>query len=316
MLKRKTKVEIIPKPKTHRVCLVLAYFGKWPPWISYFVESCRSNPRFTWLILTDIGDLPEKADNVLVRPMTLAIMKERTALTTGLDVCLEHTYKCCDLKPLYGKIFANELAEFDFWGYTDLDVVYGDLDKFVTDKILQECDVYTAAPRVLVGHFTLFRNTSTLAELFKKVPDCEKILGEYECQAFDEKAFAQEVERQAKQGQLRLHRADVQLDDLHFGWQKRKHYVVLRSQKKLWDIVQVRELAYFHFMQSKYLQGFCQTSIINTSIFAITEKGIQPIQGPASICRLAFSLVLSWISAIPWNCRRAAKKLLRKSQAD
>ncbi len=40
---------------------VIPYFGNWPFWFPFFLESCRANPSINWIFHTDCGipaDLP------------------------------------------------------------------------------------------------------------------------------------------------------------------------------------------------------------------------------------------------------------------
>lgn len=69
------------------------------------------------------------------------------------EICLESPYKLCDYKPTYGLAFKNWLKDYDFWGYCDLDVVFGNLRNYFTDEILKDSD------RCLEnGHISLWKN--------------------------------------------------------------------------------------------------------------------------------------------------------------
>lgn len=57
----------------------------------------------------------------------------------------------------------EELKAFDFWGYCDLDQIFGDLNRFITDEILEKYDKLFC-----LGHMTLFRNTQSINQLFTK----------------------------------------------------------------------------------------------------------------------------------------------------
>ena len=48
-----------------------------------------------------------------------------------LNINLRSPYKLCDLKPAYGYIFNNLLKDFDYWGYSDLDLLFGNLDELL-----------------------------------------------------------------------------------------------------------------------------------------------------------------------------------------
>jgi hypothetical protein len=50
--------------------------------------------------------------------------------------------KLCDYRPALGELYQAEVAAYDFWGHTDLDCVYGPLWEYVTDDLLDGCDVF------------------------------------------------------------------------------------------------------------------------------------------------------------------------------
>ncbi len=157
------------------VCLVITYFGKWPPWIDFFVRSCQFNPSVTWFIFTDCG-VPEcTSDNVKLINMTLKDFNARASEKLGFSISLTHPYKLCDLKPAYYAIFEEFLEQYDFWGHGDLDVIYGNLRAFLTEDFLRQYDVITIRKEAMAGHFSLFRNSQSTTRLFESSPVYRKI---------------------------------------------------------------------------------------------------------------------------------------------
>ena len=61
-------------------------------------------------------------------------------------ITLHTPYKLCDYKPAYGEIFAPELSGYDFWGYGDMDLVFGDLRAYFTEDKLRKYDKFYACP--------------------------------------------------------------------------------------------------------------------------------------------------------------------------
>jgi hypothetical protein len=108
-----------------RCALVVVWLGRWPAWIPQFLESCEANQRFHWHIFTNIGPLPTPCTNVYVHNITLEDLRERASTLLQFPVNLQHSYKVCELKPLFGDLFADVLSPYEFWGYTDLDIIYG-----------------------------------------------------------------------------------------------------------------------------------------------------------------------------------------------
>ena len=56
----------------------------------------------------------------------------------ALDINIQKPYKLCDFKPAYGKIFEDYLEAYDFWVHCDLDIRWGDIRKFIPEKVLEE----------------------------------------------------------------------------------------------------------------------------------------------------------------------------------
>ena len=54
---------------------------------------------------------------------------------------------------------------YDFWGFGDMDVVLGDIRKFITDDVLSKNDVIGHA-----GHMQIFKNCKEINELVLKTP--------------------------------------------------------------------------------------------------------------------------------------------------
>lgn len=172
-----------------RICLVLPYFGRWPFWMSFFLLSCRHNATIDWLLISDAecpSDLPK---NVKFKSISYQGYLEFVQQRLGVSFAPERPYKLCDLKPMYGFLHAEELMSYQFWGFCDLDVIFGDLRSFLTPSVLQHDIVATHSTR-LSGHFSLLRNTPDLCEAFRRVPRWQELICDQKNHRFDESAFS------------------------------------------------------------------------------------------------------------------------------
>ncbi len=52
-----------------------------------------------------------------------------------------------------------------------MDIVWGDIRKFITPQILDEYDIISSRNQNISGHFTLFRNNININSLYKRLPD-------------------------------------------------------------------------------------------------------------------------------------------------
>jgi hypothetical protein len=140
--------------------LVVPHFGDRPSYFPLVVRSMAHNPDVHWLLLTErpVADAPP---NVTVQLCEFADLAKRIERHFDFEIALERPYKLCDFRPAFGEIFADELAGYDFWGHTDLDVIFGRIrehlpaEAFEADKIL------------IQGNFALYRNTAAAAGWFR-----------------------------------------------------------------------------------------------------------------------------------------------------
>ena len=137
-----------------KIAYVLPYFGKFPKGFELFLLSCRNNPTIDWLIFTDDRTEYKYPPNVKIKYYTFDEIKNKVQKNFDFKIVLDKPYKFCDYKPAYGEIFSEELRDYDFWGMCDLDMVWGDIRKFITEDILNQYE------RIgFQGHSTLFKNT-------------------------------------------------------------------------------------------------------------------------------------------------------------
>lgn len=144
------------------IAFVVPYFGKFNAYFQLWLNSCAANPTIDWLLFTDDRRSYNYPPNVHVAYTDLSEIKRRAESTLGCQVCLESPYKLCDFKPFYGVIFARELKEYDFWGYCDVDLIWGDIRRFLPESLLAANDKIFS-----YGHCTILRNTNVINLFFE-----------------------------------------------------------------------------------------------------------------------------------------------------
>mgnify|MGYP003370114631 CR=1 FL=1 len=135
---------------------IVPYFGSLPHQMPLFLKSCAYNSDFTWMIFTDDKsyeqfDVPK---NVMFIDFSFNQFNDLLKSKFGNDVTIQSPYKLCDLKPMYGYIFEDYISKYDYWGHTDLDIVFGRIADFISDDILEKYDKLFC-----LGHFIIYRNT-------------------------------------------------------------------------------------------------------------------------------------------------------------
>ena len=81
----------------------------------------------------------------------------------NIQVSLETPDKLCAFRPLYGMMFAEELAGYDYWGHCDTDVILGDIRK-ILDKPISEGYLKIQ----LHGHLSLYHNDAYTNNVFRE----------------------------------------------------------------------------------------------------------------------------------------------------
>ena len=119
-----------------RVAVILPYFGKFPNYFTLYLYSCSFNPKIDFLIFTDILYEDQYPDNVKFITLSFKELQETAQYKLGFRIELSNPYKLCDLRPAYGVVFADYIKGYDYWGYGDIDVIYGDLQMNLFAKIV------------------------------------------------------------------------------------------------------------------------------------------------------------------------------------
>lgn len=154
------------------------------------MESCRYNSTINWLIYTDCGDVEYCPANVEIKHISFSEYCRLVSEILAIDFKPLNPYKLCDIKPALGLIHANELLDYDFWGYGDIDIVYGNIRQFLTSDRLASKDIFSMHKTRTSGHFCLIRNSRDLVLAFKKIPDWTNKFSIQRHLAIDEKDFS------------------------------------------------------------------------------------------------------------------------------
>jgi hypothetical protein len=169
----------------HRIALVVCYFGKLPNYSRLVMRSAGANPSIDWFIYGDNAPDYELPGNVRFLPLSMPELQGIMEEACGTPVRIDRPIDLTRLKPTYGLCFRERLAGYDFWGHVDLDMIYGDLRKFLPEELLDEY------PRVHVrGHLSLYRNTAEVNRYFMLqapgAPDYREVLANRDRTQFDE----------------------------------------------------------------------------------------------------------------------------------
>lgn len=178
------------KKKTS-IAMIICYIGKLPWYFDYFAHSCRYNLDIHFFIITDDQSYSKEVpENIRFIYKTLVEINEIAASKLGFKTNINSGYKLCDFKPAYGLLFSELIEEYDFWGHGDLDIIFGDIRKFMTEDILASHDLIAVRDDYLTGYFLLFRNNNQMRLLFTNSKDYKKVFSDQKHYCFDETNFS------------------------------------------------------------------------------------------------------------------------------
>ncbi|MGE6473405.1 DUF6625 family protein [Serratia proteamaculans] len=173
-----------------RILFVIPYFGRWPFWMPFFLESCRRNPDIDWLLFSDCGTPKNLPTNVTIERISFADYCALVSKRLNIQFSPTAAYKLCDIKPALGYIHADRLEGYDFWAFGDIDLVYGDLRHYFTADRLARYDLFSTHERRVAGHLCLMRNIPHTRELFMLIKNWQTRFTDHEHHALDEGAFS------------------------------------------------------------------------------------------------------------------------------
>ena len=133
------------------ILIIHMYFGKLPDFFRIWLKSCEDNPSIDFLICTDQPVSSDKP-NIRIYNTTLDEIRIRAASVLDFETVLSSPRKLCDYKGLFGLIMHEYTCNYDFWGYCDSDLVFGDIRAFLTEERLNDFQFF-----LVMGHFHLQR---------------------------------------------------------------------------------------------------------------------------------------------------------------
>lgn len=174
----------------YSIAYVIPYFGKLPKGFEMWLLTCKANPTIDWILFTDDKTKYDYPENVKVKYILYEDFKKRIKEHFDFPVVIDRPWKLCEFRPTYGEIFKEELQKYDFWGYCDSDLIWGNIRKFITDDILEKYEKIG-----FQGHSTLYKNTPEVNGRYKTVipqkVDYKKIFNSKEGHCFDENGMCE-----------------------------------------------------------------------------------------------------------------------------
>ncbi|KKK53002.1 hypothetical protein LCGC14_3099160, partial [marine sediment metagenome] len=93
---------------------LLPFFGQYPPWLDQWVANME-HLDYDYKIFSNLKKFKERVREIL---------RIEPNIEGG-------TGKIWDYRPALGLLYADIIKDYDVWGHTDFDCVYGDVDKYM-----------------------------------------------------------------------------------------------------------------------------------------------------------------------------------------
>lgn len=260
------------------IVLIVPYIGKWPLWFDAHLVSIAKNPSVNWLFITDCAIPDEFPENVRFVPTTLESLNSKINNVLGMDVPLSPR-KLCDIRPAYGKIFQEYISDYDFWGFCDVDIIWGNIRRYVPEAILSEYDIISSRKDAVAGHFTILRNTAAINSLYLSIPAYKEMLSMDKLMRIDEEAFSVYLKNPEIQSKYKIWWRDYLMNNTN-GKAHQEYYLDkwLWQDGKMLELKNgepVNEFMYLHFINWKRYMKRCEVHYSdNPKEFYISFNGI------------------------------------------
>ncbi|MDD3875734.1 MAG: hypothetical protein PHT69_03880 [Bacteroidales bacterium] len=167
---------------------IIPYFGKLPPMWPYYLDSLKRNQFLHLLFVTDIVFKDKLPENITILKYSLSDFFQlvENKLKIKISESAKIPYKICELKPAMGFLFSDYIKDYEYWAYGDIDLIYGNLPRFLKKPFAENADVISFREDWLSGAFTIIKNKPLLNNLFLESSDLEKVINNPKCQNFDE----------------------------------------------------------------------------------------------------------------------------------
>lgn len=143
-----------------RIGIICPYFGKLPIWFDLLLYSCSKNLSIDFHFYTDCSIPKIVYENTYFHNIAFGDYCEMVSNRLGICFAPNSPYKLCDLKPFYGIIHSELVSQYDYWGFADIDLVYGDLSPLLDKVKSQRYNLITTHADRIAGHFTLIKTES------------------------------------------------------------------------------------------------------------------------------------------------------------
>jgi hypothetical protein len=183
----------------HRIAIVIPFFGESPEAIpSYLRLFCTAaagskslvdfllihngvleaytEPTPSNVIFINIGStqaFAERLVRVVDKKRDLAVQTREQLIKIVTYHIHQYPYVLVEFKPAIAHIFSDLLEGYSHWGYSDLDIAFGDLPRWISEEELTDYDIVTYGygdqnRLYLRGQFTFHKNDDKINQIWRE----------------------------------------------------------------------------------------------------------------------------------------------------
>lgn len=252
------------------ICFIVPFFDekkklaflrtkKLPAYFEYFLGTFCRNQTVALKIFTNVKtgpyqryckDAPVSFHSMSLRSL-FRLLQQKLHIS-GFGYRDFRAYKICDYKPMFGLVFSEYLKGYDYWGYCDIDMVIGNLDKFLAPTNINGADIVSGT-QTISGYMTLYKNNDSINNLFRKSSDCLQVINSAQNFIFDEhgndKIMA--MKHVVAQENLEFKRIENFVHNDCGSNNVQRNWKYLWQDGQLLDQLTHQEIGAFHFVSSK-----------------------------------------------------------------
>lgn len=166
---RETKNILFEKDYGKKIILIQLWFGEIPNYFWYHYETTKNLKNVDFLFITD-QDLVLDALNYKVIKTNINTVVSKVSNLLGTKIQVKNNKKTCDLKARLGDVFLEHIVDYEYFGFYDIDTLFGDVNKYV-NPFIGEYDIISVGHEIfhnrLSGPFLIMRNTQELRTFYK-----------------------------------------------------------------------------------------------------------------------------------------------------
>ena len=167
--------------------IIIIYFGNIPNYIKLFLKSCAYQENIDFYFFTDWNwhnlYIPDNVKNI---PFDKECFNDLATRKCSIRIDIANGYKLCDIKPAWPHIFEDYVKEYNFVGWCDIDLIFGDINSIFSESLKMKYDLLTVTKDYISGALTIMRNIDSMRLLYQQARGWKQIFQDERHFAFDE----------------------------------------------------------------------------------------------------------------------------------